>query len=182
MRYFQFQYLLLQAGWKENCFVGINAKGKINYLSCENPETEGHIEFVAGATLPGFVNAHSHSFQYAMAGQAETHEPKTDDDFWSWRDAMYSCALSMTPDKLEKVTTLLYQQLVANGYTRVVEFHYLHKLESEGVLEVEVENIGNRVRKYYSLTKTGKKAKSKALTELENFSNTLQLLLNPKLA
>jgi len=58
----------------------------------------------------------------------------------------------------------------------------LHKLESEGVLEVEVENIGNRVRKYYSLTKTGKKAKSKALTELENFSNTLQLLLNPKLA
>jgi len=144
MRYFQFQYLLLQAGWKENCFVGINAKGKINYLSCENPETEGHIEFVAGATLPGFVNAHSHSFQYAMAGQAETHEPKTDDDFWSWRDAMYSCALSMTPDKLEKVTTLLYQQLVANGYTRVVEFHYLHH-DANGKPYHHVAEMGERV-------------------------------------
>ncbi len=58
----------------------------------------------------------------------------------------------------------------------------LHRLEAEGVLEVEVENIGNRVRKYYALTKAGKKEKSKALTELENFRNTLQLLLTPKLA
>ncbi|MCH5690468.1 helix-turn-helix transcriptional regulator [Niabella sp. W65] len=33
----------------------------------------------------------------------------------------------------------------------------LHRLEAEGVLEVEMENIGNRIRKYYSLTKAGKK-------------------------
>lgn len=58
----------------------------------------------------------------------------------------------------------------------------LHRLEADGVLEVETENIGNRVRKYYALTKAGKKEKSKALKELENFSQTLQLLLNPKLA
>ncbi|MCH5600009.1 PadR family transcriptional regulator [Niabella ginsengisoli] len=58
----------------------------------------------------------------------------------------------------------------------------LHRLESEGILEIEMESIGNRVRKYYSLTKAGKKQKSKALAELEQFKNTLQLLLNPKLA
>lgn len=58
----------------------------------------------------------------------------------------------------------------------------LHRLEAEGVLEAEMENIGNRVRKYYSLTQQGKKEKVKAVAELENFANTLHLLLNPKLA
>ena len=58
----------------------------------------------------------------------------------------------------------------------------LHRLEAEGILEVEMEHIGNRVRKYYSLTRAGKKEKQKAVAELENFKNTLQLLLNPKLA
>ncbi|MDE1193193.1 MAG: helix-turn-helix transcriptional regulator [Arachidicoccus sp.] len=58
----------------------------------------------------------------------------------------------------------------------------LHRLEAEGILEAEMENIGNRVRKYYSLTKDGKKQKSAAMSELQNFIDTLQLLLNPKLA
>ena len=56
----------------------------------------------------------------------------------------------------------------------------LHRLEADGVLEPEMENIGNRVRKYYSLTQNGRKEKVKAVSELENFAQTLQLLLNPK--
>ncbi len=58
----------------------------------------------------------------------------------------------------------------------------LHRLEADGKLVAELENIGNRVRKYYSLTQTGKKEKNKAVLELENFAQTLQLLLQPKLA
>ena len=58
----------------------------------------------------------------------------------------------------------------------------LHRLEAEGILQAEMENIGNRVRKYYSLTKGGKKQKSAAVSELQNFIDTLQLLLNPKIA
>lgn len=58
----------------------------------------------------------------------------------------------------------------------------LHRLEAEGILEAELENIGNRVRKYYSLTREGRKQKSAAMSELQNFVDTLQLLLNPKLA
>ncbi len=57
----------------------------------------------------------------------------------------------------------------------------LHRLEGEGILEVQMEYIGNRVRKYYTLTKAGKKQKSKAVAELEQFKNTLQLLLQPKM-
>ncbi|AHF16281.1 PadR family transcriptional regulator [Niabella soli] len=58
----------------------------------------------------------------------------------------------------------------------------LHRLEAEGVLEVETENMGNRVRKYYSLTKAGKKEQVRSLSELEAFKSTLQLIFNPKLA
>lgn len=56
----------------------------------------------------------------------------------------------------------------------------LHRLEAEGVLEAETENIGNRIRKYYSLTRQGKKQKKAALNDLQNFAATLQLLINPK--
>ena len=58
----------------------------------------------------------------------------------------------------------------------------LHRLEASGILEVEMENIGNRVRKYYSLTKSGKKQTRIALTEIQAFLDTLQTLVNPKLA
>lgn len=126
-KYYQFQQLLQQSGWQSNLFIGVDAKGIITYLSPAKPVGDNiDIELVRGAAIPGFVNAHSHSFQYAMAGWAETHAPGTEDDFWSWREAMYSCALRMNPDDIEKVTTVLYNRLVKNGYTSVVEFHYLH--------------------------------------------------------
>jgi|SRR6218665_200460 len=57
----------------------------------------------------------------------------------------------------------------------------LHRLEAEGLVEVELENIGNRIRKYYSLTKAGKKESSLALAELKTFLQTMQTLVNPKL-
>jgi DNA-binding PadR family transcriptional regulator len=58
----------------------------------------------------------------------------------------------------------------------------LHRLEANGILEVEMENIGNRIRKYYSLTKAGKKQTSVAMNELKTFLQTMQNLTNPKLA
>lgn len=56
----------------------------------------------------------------------------------------------------------------------------LHKLEADGILTTEVENIGNRSRKYYKLTEEGEKQKSHALEELQNFMRTMQLLLHPQ--
>ncbi|PZP46024.1 MAG: PadR family transcriptional regulator [Pseudopedobacter saltans] len=56
----------------------------------------------------------------------------------------------------------------------------LHRLEADGVLTTEVENIGNRPRKYYKLTEEGEKQKSHAVEELENFMRTMQLLLKPQ--
>ncbi len=55
----------------------------------------------------------------------------------------------------------------------------LHKLEAEGIVETEIENIGNRVRKYYTLTKAGKKQTIVVAKELESFIQSLQNILYP---
>ncbi len=58
----------------------------------------------------------------------------------------------------------------------------LHKLEADGLLEVSIENIGNRSRKYYSLTKKGEKESIEKLKELNQFFTQMQQVLNLKLS
>ncbi len=90
------------------------------------PGASGHgASVLPGAVLPGVVNAHSHAFQRAIAGLTERSAGQAD-DFWSWRDRMYSAALRITPAQLEAIATQLYAELLAGGYTQVCEFHYLH--------------------------------------------------------
>jgi formimidoylglutamate deiminase len=126
MKFFHFRALLQPSGWLSPAYVGVDTSGKIQYLSDKKPEHPTAIEFVNGFALPGFQNAHSHAFQYAMAGMAETHAPGSKDDFWSWREAMYKCALSLDPDQMQAVATMLYAEMLRKGYTQVAEFHYLH--------------------------------------------------------
>lgn len=126
IKYFHFQSLLLKDNWLTPAFVGVNNNGVIQYLSSEAPPEPAAVEFVNGFALPGFQNAHSHAFQYAMAGLAETHVTGTDDDFWSWREEMYKCALSVDPDEAQAIAAMLYAEMARHGYTHVAEFHYLH--------------------------------------------------------
>jgi formimidoylglutamate deiminase len=126
MKFFHFRALLQSSGWLSPAYVGVDSSGNIQYLSDKKPEQPTAIEFVNGFALPGFQNAHSHAFQYAMAGMAETHAPGSKDDFWSWREAMYKCALSLDPDQMQAVATMLYTEMLRKGYTQVAEFHYLH--------------------------------------------------------
>jgi len=127
MKYYAFSSLLLKSGWLSPAYVGVDEQGLIQYLAAEPPTApDAIVEKVAGAALPGFQNAHSHAFQYGMAGHAEQHESGTRDDFWSWREAMYACAETFSPEQNEQVATTLYRHLLRNGYTSVVEFHYLH--------------------------------------------------------
>jgi formimidoylglutamate deiminase len=83
-------------------------------------------ECLAGALLPGVIDAHSHAFQRAFAGLSERRE-HAQDDFWSWRDRMYRVALAMSPDSLRAIAVGLYLELLRGGYTQVCEFHYLHR-------------------------------------------------------
>ena len=79
---------------------------------------------LAGAALPGLVDAHSHAFQRAFAGLAERRD-SAHDDFWSWRDRMYGVALRIDAQTLRDVAAQLYVELLHGGYTQVCEFHYL---------------------------------------------------------
>lgn len=127
MKFYKFKALLLKSGWMTPAFIGINGSGCITYLSDKAPaDLTGETENIDGFALPGFRNAHSHAFQYAMAGQAERHAPGAKDDFWSWREAMYHCALTMQPDTMEAIAAMLYAEMLRYGYTHVAEFHYLH--------------------------------------------------------
>ncbi|MCJ7449360.1 MAG: PadR family transcriptional regulator [Bacteroidales bacterium] len=53
----------------------------------------------------------------------------------------------------------------------------LHKLKEDGLVDVETENIGKRVRHYYSLTKRGKEVRIEKEKELKDFIKTLNNII-----
>ncbi len=69
--------------------------------------------------LPGFVNAHSHTFQRALRGRP------TGGDFWAWREQMIAEATRQTPETVRRDYADTYREMRAAGYTAVGEFHYL---------------------------------------------------------
>jgi formimidoylglutamate deiminase len=70
-------------------------------------------------TLPGFVNAHSHTFQRALRGRAGGG------DFWAWRELMLAEAERQTPATVRELYAAAYAEMLDAGYTAVGEFHYL---------------------------------------------------------
>ncbi len=80
---------------------------------------EGHIH------LPALCTAHSHAFQRGMRGKAQRPGPQ-DDDFWSWRTAMYELAAAMDPEQLYQISRIAYEELHRAGIRTVGEFHYIH--------------------------------------------------------
>src|ERR1700760_1720000 len=56
----------------------------------------------------------------------------------------------------------------------------LHALEADKLVTTEVEYIGKRVRKYYSLSAAGKAKTKEKLSELTSFIQTMQVLLDLK--
>ena len=125
MKSFHFKKLWTERGWKENVSISINSKGHITSFNEDITQLTGD-ETTIHLAIPGIPNAHSHAFQFAMAGLAEKHPTGKDSDFWSWRKAMYDLALTVNPDQLRHIAAFLYSEMVRNGYTHVAEFHYLH--------------------------------------------------------
>jgi len=53
----------------------------------------------------------------------------------------------------------------------------LHKLRDDGLIDAVTENIGNRVRHYYSLTPEGIKIKNEKEAELLDFISTINKII-----
>jgi formimidoylglutamate deiminase len=83
------------------------------------------VELPGKALLPGFVNAHSHSFQRLIRGKSESRV-MSGRDFWSWRGTMYHAASRLDPQQVYDVARMAFLEMVLAGTTTVGEFHYLH--------------------------------------------------------
>ncbi len=79
--------------------------------------------------LPGFVNAHSHTFQRALRGRAPGG------DFWAWREVMLAEAARQTAETVRESYAQAYREMVDAGYTAVGEFHYLGPAEALAAVE-----------------------------------------------
>jgi formimidoylglutamate deiminase len=152
LKFFHFNSLLQKEGWLSPAYVGVDESGCIGYLSNQSPSEVIALESVQGLALPGFQNAHSHAFQYAMAGLAENHAAGTQDDFWTWREAMYQCALSVDPDQAEAIAAMVYAEMVRVGYTHVAEFHYLHH-DKKGKPYANLAELGTTKAIYFKISK-----------------------------
>lgn len=142
MKSYYFKKILLNSGWEDDVTVQTAADGSI--LAFEKGERPG-AEVLNVAAIPAFQNAHSHAFQYAMAGLAEVHSTtSTPDDFWSWREAMYKLALSISPDDLQVIAKQLYAEMLRHGYTDVAEFHYVHH-DQDGKTYSNLSEMGERL-------------------------------------
>ncbi|MES2945803.1 MAG: formimidoylglutamate deiminase [Pseudomonadota bacterium] len=119
----------INGGWAKNVVLTVSGDGIWQGVQPNaTDEEQAGASRLGGPVLPGVVNAHSHAFQRAIVGLTERRSSTGDasDDFWSWRDRMYSAANRVTPDQLEAIASQLYAELLAGGYTQVCEFQYLH--------------------------------------------------------
>lgn len=112
------------SGFARDVLLQVDAGGRWSAIDAGAATPPPGAERVDGALLPGLVDAHSHAFQRTFAGRAERRDA-ADDDFWAWRERMVAVAASIGPEALREVATALYAELLAGGYTQVVEFHYL---------------------------------------------------------
>jgi formiminoglutamate deiminase len=81
----------------------------------------GDAERLAGLTIPGLANAHSHAFQRALRGRAQGPG-----SFWTWREQMLALADTLDPDAYLRLARATYAEMALAGVTIVGEFHYLH--------------------------------------------------------
>jgi formimidoylglutamate deiminase len=110
--------------WHDGVLLRAGPDGRWTEVATGMHSAPAGATVLGGPALPGLVDAHSHAFQRAFAGLAERRETDAD-DFWSWRDRMYSVAQRITPTLLRAVAAQLYVELLRGGYTQVCEFHYL---------------------------------------------------------
>jgi formiminoglutamate deiminase len=77
---------------------------------------------LAGLTVPGFANAHSHAFHRALRGRTQ----RGSGSFWTWREQMYAVATTLDPERYLRLARATFAEMAQAGVATVGEFHYLH--------------------------------------------------------
>ncbi len=116
---------LISEGWAHNVRIRIGENGKITDVESSVSPGPEDLQLHNRILLPAMTNLHSHSFQRSMAGLNEKRA-KIQNNFWSWRDLMYSFLERLNPDHIEGIAALVFMEMLESGYASVGEFHYLH--------------------------------------------------------
>ncbi|HET7064967.1 MAG TPA: formimidoylglutamate deiminase, partial [Rudaea sp.] len=133
----------LPHGWASGVLVTVDDQGGLADVDVD--AERGGAQYLGRYVLPGMPNVHSHAFQRAMAGLAESrsfssvHEREgqkaaapgrtsqpAEDSFWTWRETMYAFAGRVDPEAMRAIAAQLYVEMLKAGYSQVCEFHYLH--------------------------------------------------------
>lgn len=76
----------------------------------------------------------------------------------------------------QKVKSLSGNEIIVNEGSL---YPILHKMEEEGLVVAERIDIGNRTRRYYTLTKTGTQTVAVKIDEFEQFVQVVRSVLYP---
>ncbi|HEX2789583.1 MAG TPA: formimidoylglutamate deiminase [Steroidobacteraceae bacterium] len=149
MQLITFANLWIEGAWRSDVAVEIDDLGRIartltgpsaaEQSAAEQSSARRSSAYVPGLTLPGLADAHCHAFQRMLP--AWTQRARTSgEDFWSWREAMYTAAAKIGYEDLEAIAARCYLDLLRGGYTGVAEFLYLHRLRrgSSAALDADV--------------------------------------------
>jgi formimidoylglutamate deiminase len=134
--FYQADLMLVDGSFCHDRVLEVGDDGKI--ISLGNASEIGPEVFVCRlsgcALLPGMIDVHSHSFQRALRGRAESRR-RSGPDFWSWRNSMYRCALALNPEEIYDVARMAFMEMMLAGITTVGEFHYLHRTPDGAVYD-----------------------------------------------
>lgn len=119
-----FERALLPDGIVGNVRVSVAQDGTL--VTVEPRSVVGDDRVIPGLAVPGMPNLHSHAFQRAMAGKAES-AGSAEDSFWTWRELMYRFVERLEPEDVAAITAFVYLEMLEAGYTSVAEFHYVHR-------------------------------------------------------
>lgn len=115
---------LLPSGWSQDVVVTVADDGRIGSVASDVQDFD--VDHMCSILLPAAADLHSHTFQRALAGLAETRGPSRQDSFWTWRAVMYRFLDALTPDEIEAIAALAFVEMLEAGFSAVAEFHYLH--------------------------------------------------------
>jgi formiminoglutamate deiminase len=107
------------------------AAGRVSAIACGVKPRPADAEYLAGLTVPGLANVHSHAFHRALRGRTQVESGT----FWTWRERMYAAAAHLDPDSYRDLATAVFAEMALAGVTAVGEFHYLHHSPKGGLYQ-----------------------------------------------
>lgn len=125
---YQPDLLWVDGSFRRDCVLDVDDEGRVAAVRRLADDSFGATIYrLPGcALLPGMIDIHSHSFQRALRGKAESRRT-SGPDFWSWRNIMYRCARALTPEEMYDVARMAFLEMMLAGITTVGEFHYVHR-------------------------------------------------------